>query len=129
MVVHRHRKNLLRVLLTDDILIQPRLDLGRGQDVDALQRIGAVLGLVGRCLAAAVRPRAGRRRTILLVQGVIAHVDAVLADIHSGADQDLLDLILRTAAKAANQFAAVSVPTGRLFCHSCPPFLTCLSVW
>ena len=73
-------------------------------------------------LQAAGGPGARRRRVLaIFVQHVMAHVDALVADIDAGADQQLFDLILGAAAETAAHLASFSVLAGRLICHVLPP--------
>ena len=74
--------------------------------------------------AAAVPRHTGARRgraLAVLVQGIVAHIQAVLADIDAGANDQLLYLILRPPAEAADELASFSVLAGRLICHVVPP--------
>jgi hypothetical protein len=45
----------------------------------------------------------GRRRRQLLVDDLVAEVDALVADVDAGAGDQLLDLALRLAAEAAEE--------------------------
>ena len=124
-VVDRDSQHLLGGILPDDILIQTRLDFGRGQDMDALERIGTVIcaGLLGLTAAVTGRHTGARRgRTLTIAfQHIAAHFNAVLADIDAGTDDQLLYLVLGASAKAADKLASFSVLTGRLICHVVPP--------
>ena len=74
------------------------------------------------CLLAAGGPGARRRRVLaIFVQHVMARVDALVADIDAGANDQLLYLILRPPAEAADELASFSVLAGRLICHVVPP--------
>ena len=68
------------MLLADDVVVEEVEDLpGLGQLVEA------DLGRLGQ----------------LLVDDVVAEVDALVADVDAGAGDELLDLLLRLAAEAA----------------------------
>ena len=58
-----------------------------------------------------------RRGGELLVDDLVAEIDALVADVHAGAGDELLDLPLRLAAEAAEQLV---VAVGRS-CHRAPP--------
>ena len=123
-VVDRDSQHLFGGILPDNILIQPRLDLGGGQDIDALERVIVIVRTGLRGCAAAVPRHTGARRgraLAVLVQGIVAHIQAVLADIDAGANDQLLYLILRPPAEAADELASFSVLAGRLICHVVPP--------
>ena len=124
-VVDRDCQHLFGGILADDILVKACLDLSRRQDVDAFQRVIVVVGTGLRRTAAAIPGRhTGARRgraLAILIQGVAAHIQAVFADVDTGADDQLLHLILRASAEAADELASFSVLTGRLICHVVPP--------
>jgi hypothetical protein len=82
-VVDGDRERLLGGLLADDVLLQDLVDLAR---------LGQVLEL----------DRAGRLGQ-LLVDDLVAEVDALVADVDAGAGDQLLDLALRLAAEAAEE--------------------------
>jgi hypothetical protein len=82
-VVDGDREGLLGGLLADDVLLQDLVDLAR---------LGQVLELD--------RPR---RRGQLLVDDLVAEVDALVADVDARAGDQLLDLALRLAAEAAEE--------------------------
>ena len=119
-VVDRDREHFFGFILADDILVEAGFDLGRGQDIDALQRVGVVAGLPGAAPRAAAGARRGRAVAVL-IQRAVAHIDAVFADVDPGADQKLFHLILGAPAKAADQLASFSVLAGRCVCHVVPP--------
>ena len=87
-VVDRHRQDLLGLVLADDVVVEEVVDLaGLGQLVEA-----QVAGL-------------GQ----LLLDDLVAQVDALVADVHAGAGDELLHLLLRLAAeRALQQLATVS---------------------
>ena len=81
-VVDRDRESALGLLLPDDVLVQDRVDLlGLRQAVDVERR----------------------RRGELLVDDLVAEIDALVADVDAGAGDQLLDLALRLAAEAAEK--------------------------
>ena len=123
-VVDRDSQHLFGGVLPDDILVKACLDFGRRQDIDALQRIHIVVRAGLRGVAAAVLRHTGTRRgraLAVLIQGVAAHFQAVLADVDTGPDDHLVYLILGASAEAADQLASFSVLAGRLICHVVPP--------
>jgi hypothetical protein len=81
-VVHGDREGPLRRLLTDDVLLQDLVDLTRFGQVLELDR--------------------GRRRE-LLVDDLVAEVDALVADVDTGPGDQLFDLALRLPAEAAEE--------------------------
>jgi hypothetical protein len=81
-VVDRHRERALGLLLADDVLVEHPIDLAR---------LGEVLDVE--------RGRGGQ----LLVDDLVAEIDALVADVDAGAGDELLDLPLRLAAEAAEQ--------------------------
>ena len=88
MVVDGDREDLLCVLLADDVVIE---------ELEDLPRLGEVLeGQLGGVFA-------------LLGDDVVTQVDALVADVHAGAGDEFLDLLLRLAAEAAlDQVPALS---------------------
>src|SRR5829696_3574028 len=94
-VVDRDRERALGLLLPDDVLVE---------DVVDLPRLGQVLDVEAR--------RGGQ----LLIDDLVAEVDALVADVHAGAGDQLLDLPLRLAAEGAEElFVGVGRP-----CHLSP---------
>src|SRR5439155_15194792 len=86
-VVDGDGQDLLRMFLSDDILIEERVDLrGLGELVE-LQ-----LGGLGE----------------LLLDDLVAQVDALVADVHAGAGDQLLHLLLALAAEGALQQVRVT---------------------
>ena len=84
-VVDRHGERLLRVLLADDVGVEELEDLlGLGQLVEA--DLGALAEL--------------------LLDDLVAEVDALVADVDAGAGDELLDLLLALAAEGALQQVA-----------------------
>jgi hypothetical protein len=82
-VVDGDREGALGRLLADHVLLQDAVDL---------TRLGQVLQFDGP-----------RRRGQLLVDDLVAEVDALVADVDAGAGDQLLDLALRLAAEAAEE--------------------------
>ncbi len=125
MVVNRDSQHLFGGILPNDILIQPRLDLGGGQDIDALERVIVIVRTGLRVCAAAVPRHTGARRgraLAVLVQGIVAHIQAVLADIDAGADDHLLYLILCLPQKLQTSSRPFpSLPELFAICHVVPP--------
>ena len=113
-VVDRDGQHTLCLVLTDHILIQTFLDLGRGQDVD--------IQIVRRLDVCTVRTagRSGAFGLIRLVgKQVVAQADAFAADIDTGADDHTLHFVLMLSAEAADQILFVFVSAGIVICHSC----------
>jgi hypothetical protein len=81
-VVDRDGEDLLRVVLPDDVVVEERADLARGGQLVEVQLTG-----VGE----------------LLLDDLVAEVDALVADVHAGPGDELLDLLLRLAAERALQ--------------------------
>ena len=82
MVVDGDRERPLGGLLADHVLVE---------DLADLDRLGQVLQLEDR------------RRGQLLVDDLVAEIDALVADVDAGAGDQLLDLALRLAAEAAEE--------------------------
>jgi hypothetical protein len=83
-VVDGNRESALGGLLANHVLLQDLVDL---------TRFGQVLQ--GEALA--------RRRRQLLVDDLVAEVDALVADVDAGTGDQLFDLALRLAAEAAEE--------------------------
>ena len=81
-VVDGDRQRALRGLLSDDVLVQDRVDL---------LRLGKALELEGR----------GRGE--LLVDDLVAEIDALVADVDARPGDELLDLTLGLSAEAAEK--------------------------
>jgi hypothetical protein len=81
-VVDGNRERTLRILLADDVLVEDRVDL---------PRLRQVLDVEGRCSRE------------LLVDDLVAEIDALVADVNPGPGNQLLDLALRLAAEAAQE--------------------------
>jgi hypothetical protein len=81
-VVDRYGKGALRAVLADDVLVQDVVDLPRLGEVLELESWGC-----------------GE----LLIDDLVAEVDALVADVDAGAGDELLDLALRLAAEAAEE--------------------------
>src|SRR5882762_3207732 len=103
MVIDRDREDLLGRILTDHILIEDLPDLARGREVG----LDALAALVG-----------GR----LLANDVVAQLNALVADEHRGAGDELAHLVLAFPAEGAVEelFAR-----GALFRHGlrCSPWI------
>ena len=81
-VVDRYRQRPLGLLLPDDVLVEDVVDLTRlGQRLDVERR------------------RSGE----LLVDDLVAEIDALVADVDAGPGDELLDLALRLPAEGAEQ--------------------------
>ena len=95
-VVHGHGQRALGLVLADDVVVQDAVDVARlGQLLEVERRRGGEL----------------------LVDDLVAQVDALVADVHAGAGDELLHLALRLAAEAAEQLV-VAVGRSR---HCGPP--------
>jgi hypothetical protein len=81
-VVDRHRERALGLVLADHVVVRGRVDLARLGQVLEVER---------------------RRRGELLVDDLVAEIDALVADVDARAGDQLLDLPLRLAAEAAEQ--------------------------
>ncbi len=81
-VVDRDRERPLRFLLGDDVVVQHGVDVERARQV--------------------VEVELGRGRQ-LLVDDLVAEIDALVADVDPGARDQLLDLTLALAAEAAEE--------------------------
>ena len=82
MVVDRDGQRALGALLADDVLVQDVIDLTGLRQALELE---------------------GRRGGELLVDDLVAEIDALVADVDAGAGDQLLDLALRLAAEAAEE--------------------------
>ena len=81
-VVDGDRQRALGRVLADDVLVEHLVDLARLRQVLEVER---------------------RRRGELLVDDLVAEVDALVADVDAGPGDQLLDLALRLAAEAAQE--------------------------
>jgi hypothetical protein len=81
-VVDGDRERPLGGFLPDHVLVQDLVDLARLGEVLQLER---------------------RRCGELLVDDLVAEIDALVADVYAGAGDQLLDLALRLAAEAAEE--------------------------
>ena len=86
-VVDRDRQDLLGGVLTDHVLVQEPVDLLRLGEL-----VQAELGGLGE----------------LLLDDLVAEIDALVADVHAGAGDELLDLLLALPAERALQQIRVS---------------------
>src|SRR5882672_2782360 len=99
-VVHRHRQDLLRDLLADDVLVEDAADLARRRQVG----LGGLAAFVGRAL---------------LADDVVAQLDALVADEHRGAGDELPHLVLALAAEGAvEELLAAGLLAHRVFSAS-----------
>jgi hypothetical protein len=81
-VVDRYRERALGLLLADDVVVEDVVDLSRLRQVLELEG-----GWSGE----------------LLVDDLVAQIDALIADVDAGAGDQLLDLPLRLPAEAAEE--------------------------
>jgi hypothetical protein len=81
-VVDGDGEGALGALLADDVLVQDVIDLAGLRQALELE---------------------GRRGRELLVDDLVAEIDALVADVDAGAGDQLLDLALRLAAEAAEE--------------------------
>jgi hypothetical protein len=81
-VVDGDGEGSLRALLADHVLVEHVVDLPRLREVLELE---------------------GRRSRQLLVDDLVAEIDALIADVDPGAGDQLLDLPLRLAAETAEE--------------------------
>src|ERR671918_166060 len=86
-VVHRDREDLLGLLLPDDVVVQELVDLTGLGELLELQ-----LGGLGQ----------------LLLDDLVAQVDALVTDVDTGPGDELLDLLLRLPAEGAFQKVRIS---------------------
>ena len=104
-VVDGHGERALGLVLADHVVVEDVVDLAR-------------LGQI-------VETEDGRRGE-LLVDDLVAEIDALVADVHARAGDELLDLPLRLAAEAAEQLVVVvarscQLPVLLVRCAVCPP--------
>ena len=101
-VVDGHGEGALGLVLADHVVVQDRVDVARLGQLVEVQR---------------------GRRGELLVDDLVAEIDALVADVDARAGDELLDLSLRLAAEAAEQLV---VAVGR----SCQlPLLLAQTPW
>src|SRR5712691_11202453 len=81
-VVDLDREDLLRALLADDVLVERGADRLRVGDETSLLLLGA-------------------RRAVVVLEDLLAEVDALVADEHAGPGDQLADLVLALSAEAA----------------------------
>ena len=81
-VVDRDRQDPLRLILTDDVVVQELVDLARRREFTETD-----VGGLGQ----------------LFFDDLVAEIDALVADVHAGACDQLLDLLLRLAAEGTLQ--------------------------
>src|SRR5581483_1995495 len=81
-VVDGDREGALRLLLRDDVVVEGGVDLLRARQVVEVER---------------------RRGRELLVDDLVAEIDALVADVDAGPGDQLLDLALRLPAEAAEE--------------------------
>ena len=81
-VVDRHGERALRLFLRDDVVVQDGVDVERLREVVEVEL---------------------RRRGELLVDDLVAEIDALVADVDAGTSDQFLDLSLRLPAEAAKQ--------------------------
>ena len=81
-VVDRDRERALRLFLRDDVVVQDGVDVERLREVVEVEL---------------------RRARQLLVDDLVAEIDALVADVDAGTSDQLLDLPLTFAAEAAKQ--------------------------
>jgi hypothetical protein len=81
-VVNGHRERPLRLFLGDHIVVEDGVDVSRAREVVEVER---------------------RRCGELLVDDLVAEIDALVADVDAGAGDQLLHLALALAAEAAEQ--------------------------
>ena len=115
MVVDRDSQHTLCLVLTDHILVQTFLDLGRGQDIDIQTVCG--LDVCAVCTAPCRTCAFGLIR--LIGKQIVAQADAFAADVDAGADDHALHFVLMLSAEAADQILFIFVSAGIVICHSC----------
>src|SRR3954451_11984576 len=92
-VVDRHGERALGLVLADDVLLEEVVDLLGLRQLVELEV---------------------RRLRELLLDDLVAEVDALIADVHTGASDQLLDLLLALAAERALQQVATLTDTRHL---------------
>src|SRR5699024_8945629 len=97
-VVDRYSERALRGILTDHVLLEEREDLTRLRQLEVGDRAAAGLGHA-------------------LFDDLVAQLDALVADVHTGAGDELLDLLLTLPTERA--FEQISAFTDA--CHARPP--------
>ena len=97
-VEDRDREHLLGVLLPDHVLVERR-----GDD----------LRIRNRPRLAAL----GRRRPVVLLEDLLAEIDALVADVHARAGDELANLLLALATERTTRVAPAIVALG----HGIPP--------
>ena len=95
-VVDRDGERPLRFLLADDVVVQHGVDVERARQV--------------------VEVELGRGRQ-LLVDDLVAEIDALVADVDPGARDQLLDLTLALAAEAAEELFVAFGCAGHVFLY------------
>jgi hypothetical protein len=81
-VVDRHGERALRLFLRDDVVVQDGIDVERLREIVEVEL---------------------RWRGELLVDDLVAEIDALVADVYAGTSDQFLDLSLRLPAEAAEQ--------------------------
>ena len=92
-VVDGDRERALRLLLRDDVVVQDVVDVLRLREVVEVER-----------------GRSGQ----LLVDDLVAEIDALVADVDAGPGDQLLDLPLALAAEAAEQLLVAVARSGHV---------------
>jgi hypothetical protein len=113
MVVNGDRQHTLGLILTNDILVQPVLDLSRGQDID----IQTIHSLHPGTACAAARAAVCFRVLRLIREQIMAQADALAANVDTGADDHPFHFVLMLAAEAAHQVFFIFA--GIVVCHNC----------
>ena len=113
MVVNGDRQHTLGLILTNDILVQPVLDLSRSQDID----IQTIHSLHPGTACAAARAAVCFRVLRLIREQIMAQTDALAADVDTGADDHPFHFVLMLAAEAAHQVFFIFA--GIVVCHNC----------
>ena len=113
MVVNGDRQHTLGLILTNDILVQPVLDLSRGQDID----IQTIHSLHPGTACAAARAAVCFRVLRLIREQIMAQADTLAADVDTGANDHPFHFVLMLAAEAAHQVFFIFA--GIVVCHNC----------